>query len=85
MTNHIFTDVIQKLKAAIEKSSGQFFYAEDFVYATPVQKAAEILRAKKSKIMFMNGIESIVGSTSEAASEWKNFGGGTSAKSLASI
>ena len=68
---------LKKLKAAIEKSSGQFFYAEDFVYATPVQKAAEILRAKKSKIMFMNGIESIVGSTSEAASEWKNFGGGT--------
>jgi uncharacterized membrane protein YjjB (DUF3815 family) len=27
--------------------------------------------------MFMYGIESIIGSTSEAASEWKNFGGGT--------
>ncbi|MBR3165546.1 MAG: Gfo/Idh/MocA family oxidoreductase, partial [Lachnospiraceae bacterium] len=65
------------LKAAIDESEGHFFYAEDFVYATPVQKAAEILRAKKSKIMFMNGIESIIGSTSEAASEWKNFGGGT--------
>lgn len=68
---------LAELKRAIDESEGQFFYAEDFVYATPVQKAAEILRAKKSKIMFMNGIESIIGSTSEAASEWKNFGGGT--------
>ena len=68
---------LKELKAAIDESEGHFFYAEDFVYATPVQKAAEILRAKKSKIMFMNGIESIIGSTSEAASEWKNFGGGT--------
>ena len=68
---------LTELKKAIDESEGQFFYAEDFVYATPVQKAAEILRAKKSKIMFMNGIESIIGSTSEAASEWKNFGGGT--------
>lgn len=68
---------LAELKQAIDASKGHFFYAEDFVYATPVQKAAEILRAKKSKIMFMNGIESIIGSTSEAASEWKNFGGGT--------
>ncbi|MDD6212966.1 MAG: Gfo/Idh/MocA family oxidoreductase [Clostridiales bacterium] len=68
---------LAELKKVINESEGQFFYAEDFVYATPVQKAAEILRAKKSKIMFMNGIESIIGSTSPAASEWKNFGGGT--------
>ena len=68
---------LTELKKAIDESTGHFFYAENFVYATAVQKAAEILRAKKSKIMFMNGIESIIGSTSEAASEWKNFGGGT--------
>ena len=55
---------LAELKKAIDESEGKFFYAEDFVYATPVQKAAEILRAKKSKIMFMNGIESIIGSTS---------------------
>ncbi len=68
---------LAELEKAIKESEAQFFYAEDFVYATPVQKAAEILRAKKSKIMFMHGIESIIGSTSAAASEWKNFGGGT--------
>ena len=68
---------LAELKKAIDESDAQFFYAEDFVYATPVQKAAEILRAKKSKIMYMHGIESIIGSTSVAASEWKNFGGGT--------
>lgn len=65
------------LKKAIDESEGQFFYAEDFVYATPVQKAAEILRAKKSKIVLLNGMETIIGSSTPLASEWRNFGGGT--------
>lgn len=68
---------LAELKKAIDESSGRFFYAEDFVYATPVQKAAEIIRAKKSKIVLLNGIETIIGSSTPLASEWKNFGGGT--------
>ena len=65
------------LREAVENSTAQFFYAENFIYATPVQKAAEIIRAKKSKIVLMTGEETIVGSSSPLAGQWKNFGGGT--------
>ncbi|MDO4492390.1 MAG: Gfo/Idh/MocA family oxidoreductase [Clostridia bacterium] len=68
---------LDKLKAVIDKSKAKFLYAENFIYSTPVQKAAEIIRAKKSKIVMMNGEELIIGSTSPLAGQWKNFGGGT--------
>ena len=55
----------------------KFMYAENFIYATPVQKAAEILRAKKSKIVLMTGEETIVGSSSPLAGKWRHFGGGS--------
>ena len=68
---------LEELRHAIKRSSAKFMYAENFIYATPIQKAAEILRAKKSKIMLMSGEETIVGSSSPLAGNWKNFGGGT--------
>lgn len=68
---------LEELRDAVKHSSARFMYAENFIYATPVQKAAEILRAKKSKIMLMSGEETIVGSSSPLAGNWKNFGGGT--------
>lgn len=66
-----------ELKQAVDRNPGKFFYAENFVYATPVQKAAEILRAKKSKILFMKGEESLKGSSSPLAGKWNATGGGS--------
>ena len=59
------------------ESGKKFLYAENFIYATPVLKAAEILRAKKSKILFMKGEESLKGSSSAVAGKWNKTGGGT--------
>lgn len=59
------------------ESGKKFLYAENFIYATPVLKAAEILRAKKSKILFMKGEESLKGSSSPVAGKWNKTGGGT--------
>ena len=64
------------LKAVVEKSDKKFMYAENFVYATPVQKAAELIRAKKSKVLFMKGEESLKGSSSPVAGKWNKTGGG---------
>ena len=64
------------LRAVIEKSPGKFLFAENFVYATPIQKAAEIIRAKGSRIVFMKGEESLKGSSSPVAGQWKSNGGG---------
>lgn len=64
------------LKEVVEKSDRKFMYAENFVYATPVQKAAELIRAKKSKVLFMKGEESLKGSSSPVAGKWCKTGGG---------
>ena len=68
---------MDRLKEVLEGTDRKFFYAENFVYATPVQKAAEIIRAKKSKVLFMKGEESLKGSSSPVAGKWNHTGGGT--------
>lgn len=68
---------MEDLKKTIDSSSSKFMYAENYVYATPVQKAAEIIRAKSSKILWMKGEESVKGSTTAAAGLWSCIGGGS--------
>lgn len=65
------------LKAVVDSTDKKFMYAENFVYATPVQKAAELIRAKKSKVLFMKGEESLKGSSSPVAGKWSKTGGGS--------
>lgn len=67
---------MDELKAVLETTDRKFMYAENFVYATPVQKAAELIRAKKSKVLFMKGEESLKGSSSPVAGKWNKTGGG---------
>ena len=67
-------DILQKV---VEQSETKFMYAENFVYAPAVQKAADIICAKKSKILYMKGEESLKGSSSHVAGEWNKTGGGT--------
>lgn len=68
---------IERLKGIIEISGKKFMYAENFIYAPAINKAAEILRKKKSKIMYAKGEESLKGSSSPVAGEWSKTGGGT--------
>lgn len=68
---------LEELKKIIEASDRKFMYAENFVYAPAVVKAAEIIRAKKSRILYMKGEESLKGSSSPVAGEWSKTGGGT--------
>ncbi|MCL2336760.1 MAG: Gfo/Idh/MocA family oxidoreductase [Firmicutes bacterium] len=68
---------IERLKSVIEVSDKKFMYAENFVYAPAVLKAAEIIGRKKSKILYAKGEESLKGSSSPVAGEWNKTGGGT--------
>lgn len=68
---------IENLKKIVEDSGKKFMYAENFVYAPAILKAAEIIKAKKSKILYMKGEESLKGSSSPVAGEWAKTGGGT--------
>lgn len=65
------------LKKVVEASDKKFLYAENFVYATPVVKAAEIIAKKKSKVLFFKGEESLKGSSSPLAGDWEKTGGGS--------
>ena len=69
-------EAMEELKQVMATTDKKFMYAENFVYATPVQKAAEIIRAKKSKVLFMKGEESLKGSSSPVAGKWNKTGGG---------
>lgn len=68
---------ISKLKTVVQNSGKKFMYAENFVYAPAVKKAAEIIREKKSRILYAKGEESLKGSSSPVAGEWCKTGGGT--------
>lgn len=68
---------LERLKSVVESSEQKFMYAENFVYAPAIVKAAEIVRAKRSKILYMKGEESLKGSSSYVAGDWNKTGGGT--------
>lgn len=68
---------LEKMRTVVENSSGHFMYAENFVYAPAVQRATELLEARKSRILFIKGEESLKGSSSPVAGDWSKSGGGT--------
>lgn len=68
---------IDRIREVIDGSEKKFMYAENFVYAPAVIKSAEIIRKKKSKILYAKGEESLKGSSSPVAGEWSKTGGGT--------
>lgn len=61
----------------VNSKKTKFFYAENFVYAPAITKAAEIITKKKSRILYAKGEESLKGSSSPVADEWNKTGGGT--------
>lgn len=76
MYKHVL-DTLERLRGLVETSGKKFMYAENFIYAPAIVKAAEIVQAKKSKILFAKGEESLKGSSSPVAGEWNRTGGGT--------
>lgn len=67
---------IDNLREVVEASGVKFMYAENFVYAPAMRKAAEIITKKKSRILYAKGEESLKGSSSPVAGEWAKTGGG---------
>lgn len=65
------------LKKEVNQSGKKFLYAENFIYAPAITKAAEIITSKKSRILYAKGEESLKGSSSHVAGEWNKTGGGT--------
>ncbi len=68
---------LERIRHEVEISGKKFMYAENFVYAPAVVKAAEIVAARKSRILYIRGEESLKGSSSPVAGYWSKNGGGT--------
>lgn len=68
---------IDEARKFVKASDKLFMYAENYIYCPSILKAAEIIRAKKSKLVFMKGEESLRGSSSAVAGQWEKTGGGS--------
>ena len=67
---------MDKLKEVAEQSGKLFMYAENWVYAPSITKCAEIIKARKSKVILLKGEESHSGSHAAHAALWAHTGGG---------
>lgn len=76
MYEHLLPSM-ERIRKKLQDTNLKFFYAENFIYAPAIQKAAEIVSKKKSRILFAKGEESLKGSSSPVAGEWSKTGGGT--------
>ena len=76
MYEHVLKQ-LTNISEIVKTSGKKFMYAENFIYAPAIVKAAEIIRAKQSRILFAKGEESLKGSSSPVAGEWNKTGGGT--------
>ena len=77
---HMYEDVLRRLDEVRElvRSSGKkLMYADNAVYASSVMRAADFITAKKSKILYIKGEESLKGSSSPVSGHWAMTGGGT--------
>lgn len=77
--SRMFEDVMdeqERFKSIVLNSSRLFMYAENWVYAPSIVKSAELLRAKKSKIIYMKGEATHNGSAVKHAPYWRYTGGG---------
>lgn len=68
---------VKRMLDAEKNSEGRIMYAENWVYAPPVQKEREIIEKSKAQILWMNGEQSHSGSHSLAYGEWRFSGGGS--------
>lgn len=67
---------MDRVRDVVEKSGKLFMYAENWIYAPTIEKSAELLRATKSKILFLKGEECHSGSHAYHAANWDKTGGG---------
>ena len=68
---------LDAVKNAVNNSKAKFMYAENYIYSPAIVKAAEILRAKKNRVLYSIGECRVHGSPSELSKLWKHVGGGS--------
>lgn len=64
------------MESAAREAGVQLCYGENWIYAPPMRRAAELLATADSVLLEMRGGEAHSGSHSEYAKQWRHTGGG---------
>jgi len=66
----------EAVRAAVQKAGVRFCYAENWVYAPPIDKMRRLIAASKGSILEVRAEENHSGSNSVFSRDWKSTGGG---------
>lgn len=66
----------EAVRKAVERNRVQFCYAENWVYAPPIEKMRRLIAASKGAILELRAEENHSGSNSVFSRDWKSTGGG---------
>jgi predicted dehydrogenase len=67
----------EAVRAAVRKAGVRFCYAENWVYAPPINKMRRLIAASKGSVLELRAEENHSGSNSVFSQEWKSTGGGS--------
>ena len=66
----------EAVRAAVRRNRVQFCYAENWIYAPPIEKMRRLIAASKGAILELRAEENHSGSNSVFSRDWKSTGGG---------
>jgi predicted dehydrogenase len=66
----------EAVRAVVQKNGVKFCYAENWVYAPPIDKMRRLIAASKGAILELRAEENHSGSNSVFSRDWKSVGGG---------
>jgi predicted dehydrogenase len=66
----------EAVREAVRRSGVKFCYAENWVYAPPIDKMRRLIAASKGAVLELRAEENHSGSNSIASRDWKSTGGG---------
>jgi predicted dehydrogenase len=66
----------EAVREAVRRNSVKFCYAENWIYAPPIEKMRRLIAASKGSILELRAEENHSGSNSTFSRDWKSTGGG---------
>jgi hypothetical protein len=66
----------EAVREAVRRNDVKFCYAENWIYATPIEKMRRLIAASKGSILELRAEENHSGSNSVFSRDWKSTGGG---------
>lgn len=69
-------EIAERVREAVQRNGVKFCYAENWIYAPPIEKMRRLIAASKGSILELRAEENHSGSNSVFSRDWKSTGGG---------